>query len=844
MAELAKPEIAENDKDKANSRSFADMIWNRCCKGSAVVLAEGETTSVISRFLWRPPQYFAKAALAATKQLLSTEIKGNNSIVDSSIQTAFNSKVTAVKDATSESMNTESQSTLMPSNAPSVSKPEGTETSSSTLLDGPIQRSPCIIHLNENQLQFRWSRCLLSPALASDPSISAGYASLQVTLDKFERIQRDTEGESSHVDLISPLIPYLNISLNGQKIYRSPTLSITHGMHSYIDLPLDERFEICLYHPRSTMTLELLDMDDTEGISFGDDCFGRVDLPLHLMIPNRVYCLDIEFPDIPLSEEAFINSGGHPLRKPHRGRVSHHVAAARLTKSLRKAHASIDLIGSDASQNSSLRETLHQALQHEVRKAATHPAVAISSPQPTAAISSSQPTVAISSSQPTVAISSPQPTVAISSPQPTVAISSSQPTVAISSSQPTVAISSPQPTVAISSSQPTVAISSPQPTVSLSLEGSSTETATTWPSPSLPTPEAVGRDVEEEKNSSGDASAVEAVSVKHSAASSTLSHPSSHSSAPACWPSSSPISSFHLRIMLHMKQRSSVDEIAACTLPSTFFRSKYTSPVVHFSQLWNVITELQNTVRLLVDWTFLPCYNLLSWKYPVRSFVMLGGFWFFWFFPILSFSVILFFMGGAFLLLGNEQPAAPTSMEDSAALGSQEFYPSLQAKEGEKGKPSSNALRIEESPPDWGPLRSHPHETATSAIPSDSSPAIESFIKSIVTSAVTHSMAARIVEAHYYLNIIIFSCKFLMEKIKQRKLIMVGLCWLLSASILQYPHLFPRIMYWGCLITGSLFLTSGNRILGIPSRIALAILMYIRILYVRKRRQSSFALSH
>ncbi|EPT30145.1 hypothetical protein TGME49_203240 [Toxoplasma gondii ME49] len=195
-----------------------------------------------------------------------------------------------------------------------------------------------------NPGRFGWWKCLAQPDEAGDGLVTEGYGRLQILLayllpevtDVAEAVElhqlTTPRGEAqageaanlSHAErrdfTVSSLAPsrgYVRVSLNGVPVYRSAVLDISpeaindtaavvKGEKDEAKLPntiFNERIEIQIHQPYSVLRVELFNRDVTLGVIADDDLLGVFEVPIHLMIPSKVYDLEVEFPPQFLREE-------------------------------------------------------------------------------------------------------------------------------------------------------------------------------------------------------------------------------------------------------------------------------------------------------------------------------------------------------------------------------------------------------------------------------------------------------------------------------------------------------------------------------------------------------------
>ncbi|CBZ52383.1 conserved hypothetical protein [Neospora caninum Liverpool] len=195
-----------------------------------------------------------------------------------------------------------------------------------------------------NPDRFSWWKCLAHPDEAADGLVTEGYARLQILLayllpevtDVAEPVElhqlttpreEGQKGEAASLSraerrdfTVSNLMPsrgYVRVSLNGVPVYRSAVLDISpdainetaavvKGEKEEARLPntiFNERIEIQIHQPYSVVRVELFNRDVTLGVIADDDLLGVFEMPVQLMIPFKVYDLEVEFPPQFLREE-------------------------------------------------------------------------------------------------------------------------------------------------------------------------------------------------------------------------------------------------------------------------------------------------------------------------------------------------------------------------------------------------------------------------------------------------------------------------------------------------------------------------------------------------------------
>ncbi|PFH34565.1 hypothetical protein BESB_065980 [Besnoitia besnoiti] len=194
--------------------------------------------------------------------------------------------------------------------------------------------------------RFSWWKCLAHPEEAADGLIVEGYGRLQILLayllpevtdvaeEGIDASQFITTGNKdakereesglTHVGrrdfTVSSLAPsrgYVRVSLNGVPVYRSGVLNISpeglndtaavvSGEKEEARLPntiFNERIEVQIHQPYSVLRVELFNRDTTLGVIADDDLLGVFEIPIHLMLPFKVYDLEVEFPPQFLRDE-------------------------------------------------------------------------------------------------------------------------------------------------------------------------------------------------------------------------------------------------------------------------------------------------------------------------------------------------------------------------------------------------------------------------------------------------------------------------------------------------------------------------------------------------------------
>ncbi|PHJ16799.1 transmembrane protein [Cystoisospora suis] len=191
---------------------------------------------------------------------------------------------------------------------------------------------------------FSCWQCLAHPDEASDTLVTQGYGRLQILLayllpevidvyeDNLEASQLSTPLAKQALDdadankpgredtaatlsdykpnfTITSLAPskgYVRISLNGVPVYRSSILDISpdalnetaavvKGEKDETKLPntiFNERIEIQIHWPYSVLRVELFNRDTTLGVVADDDLLGVFEMPIHLMLPFKIYDLE------------------------------------------------------------------------------------------------------------------------------------------------------------------------------------------------------------------------------------------------------------------------------------------------------------------------------------------------------------------------------------------------------------------------------------------------------------------------------------------------------------------------------------------------------------------------